>query len=597
MRLLNTHSLELATFIGSIPHYAILSHRWEAEELTFEDIAKSPLSDPDSPARTKLGFSKVAGTCALAAKDGFDWVWIDSLCIDKASSSELQEAINSMFNWYAEAQLCYAFLSDVPNEDSGWNEDFGKSLWFTRAWTLQELLAPCAVEFYAADWSLIGTRPARYTELSRITGIASAALTKAWSQVKDAFLAAQKLSWAAHRHASRSEDAAYSLLGLFDVNMPMLYGEGERKAFLRLQKAIYKKDADHSLFLFRPHLGPGTLPLFGENTSGYCQNIDCRLCSLDGRGQGVYHNISYSTLSITRDHRGTIESDHFIRVVRSGVMVKLPTIKLKEVPSQFISSLVSEVASYPTTAIGADVILAILNLSSHGQGTVVIPLRLEGYESYHRQMMWPIFLPHSFSSLGIMCLPIMVHLRESYDYGGVQVVHLRVQSSSNIILWWGYQDTRNPNLTRELLGLDDYVWLKTGATPTAILKLMNIGSSRFSLKCTFGFDGDTKDGNVKLVDAQIINTAPVTDGKQVPLHQSGPTRRLGNQAIFPFSDNLSVYVALRRLAPSAKYCNDAQYRLDVERKPELPWESLLPGLFRDFKIFPRRFGGYSGNGA
>jgi hypothetical protein len=389
MRLLNTHTLELATFIGIVPHYAILSHRWEAEELTFQDIAKSPISD---------------------------WVWIDSLCIDKASSSELQEAINSMFNWYVEAQLCYAFLSDVPNEDSGWSEDFEDSLWFTWAWTLQELIAPRSVEFYAADWSPIGTRQVRYRQLSQITGIASDALIKPWSQVEDMFLAAQKLSWAAHRHASRGEDAAYSLLGLFDVHMPMLYGEGESKAFLRLQKAIYKKDGDHSLFLFRPRLGTGILPLFGDSMSGYCQKMNCRLCSLGGRGQGVYHDISYSTLSITGNHHGTIESDHFIRVVRNGVMVKLPTTKLKDVPSRFMSSAISKDMSYQPTEVGADLTLAILNLKCHGQGIVVIPLHLQGSEIYHRQVTWPTFLSYSFSSLGIMCLPIKIHHRESLSY-------------------------------------------------------------------------------------------------------------------------------------------------------------------------------------
>ena len=156
MRLLNTRTLTLTTFIGEMPEYVILSHRWEAEELVFEDVMKEPISNISSPARTKRGFTKVQGTCALAIKDGFDWVWIDSCCIDKSSSAELQEAINSMFRWYQEAQICYAYLSDVSDEQAGCDVAFEQSLWFTRGWTLQELLAPYSVEFYAADWAPIG---------------------------------------------------------------------------------------------------------------------------------------------------------------------------------------------------------------------------------------------------------------------------------------------------------------------------------------------------------------------------------------------------------------------------------------------------------
>jgi hypothetical protein len=451
MRLLNTATLELATFISSVPEYVILSHRWESDELTFEDTFKTSINDPESPARNKLGFSKVSGTCALAARDGFDWVWIDTLCIDKSSSSELQEAINSMFRWYTEAQLCYAFLSDLPDESSGWNEQFGHSLWFTRAWTLQELLAPCAVEFYAVDWSPIGTRQSRCSEISSITGIAPVALTASWMYIKDTFLTAQKLSWAAHRQAIRGEDAAYSLLGLFDVNMPMLYGEGGHRAFSRLQKAIYKKDGDHSLFLFRPRLESHTVPLLAESISGFCQRQKCDLCSSDGRGQSAYHNFPYSTLKITRNLHGTIESDHFIKIVRDGVMVKLPTARFREIPTHHISNLVSDVPTCPDTEFGTDLVLAVLNVSCPGQGTVVIPLRLHGLGTYERQRMSAILLRPSFDPSGAQCLPIMVR-QPNFERAGTPVrTVLRVRSSSDLVKSWTCT-----NLNGYLPGLGEY---------------------------------------------------------------------------------------------------------------------------------------------
>ncbi|KAI4953463.1 hypothetical protein J4E91_002310 [Alternaria rosae] len=209
MRLLNTRTLTLTAFIGKAPDYVILSHRWEEEELIFEDVMKSPISDTSSPARAKRGFSKVQGTCALALKDGFDWVWIDSCCIDKSSSAELQEAINSMFRWYQEAQICYAYLSDIPDREAGFDA-FKQSLWFTRGWTLQELLAPSSVEFYATDWTSIGSKASRAAEIAHITGIDLAALRNDWHDLKDKYFAAEKISWSSHRLVTRTEDIAYS---------------------------------------------------------------------------------------------------------------------------------------------------------------------------------------------------------------------------------------------------------------------------------------------------------------------------------------------------------------------------------------------------
>ncbi|EUC49598.1 hypothetical protein COCMIDRAFT_66909, partial [Bipolaris oryzae ATCC 44560] len=248
MRLLNTASLELSRpYVPSeVPDYAILSHRWSTEEVTFADISSAPISHPQSQTRTKKGFAKIQGACKLALNDGYNWIWIDSCCIDKSSSAELQEAINSMWRYYVESNICYVYLADVPDSGNGWGQTFAKSEWFTRGWTLQELIAPIRVEFFAEDWTAIGTKFERYKEISDITSIDPDVLLRV--HPVDSFSAAERFSWASHRNVTREEDEAYSLLGLFDVNMPLLYGEGQEKAFFRLQETIYNATADHSMF-------------------------------------------------------------------------------------------------------------------------------------------------------------------------------------------------------------------------------------------------------------------------------------------------------------------------------------------------------------
>jgi hypothetical protein len=193
-----------------------------------------------------VGYSKIRGCCAQAALDGFDYAWIDSCCIDKTSSSELSEAINSMFNFYRKAQVCYAYLSDVPEGEGG--EDhlregshFRASAWFTRGWTLQELLAPRYVVFFDRAWVDIGTKSSLQSLVSAITGIGI--LDYRFERA----CVAQKMSWASRRQTTRTEDQAYCLMGLFGVSMPPLYGEGS-KAFYRLQLEILKDSDDESLF-------------------------------------------------------------------------------------------------------------------------------------------------------------------------------------------------------------------------------------------------------------------------------------------------------------------------------------------------------------
>ena len=242
MRLIETSSLQFEEFLDDdVPDYAILSHTWGKEEVSFEAFTK-----PES--LSLAGYKKIERCCSLAISDGWDYVWIDTCCIDKKSSAELSEAINSMYNWYKNASVCYAYLADVTieklsfhNED-GKAEEFRKSRWFTRGWTLQELLAPASLTFYNSDWNKYGTRASLEAEISHITKISRSHL----KQPTKASIA-QKMSWVSRRQTSRREDIAYCLLGLFDINMPLLYGEGE-KAFMRLQYEIIKVSNDESIF-------------------------------------------------------------------------------------------------------------------------------------------------------------------------------------------------------------------------------------------------------------------------------------------------------------------------------------------------------------
>ena len=198
------------------------------------------------------GYEKVSKACLVAAADEFDYIWIDTCCIDKTSSAELSEALNSMYRWYQEAEECYAYLVDVPhnsvNRRTGvTGPEFCKSRWFTRGWTLQELIAPLSVIFLDSEWQEIGTKSNLYRDISEITGIPGNFLLG--DDLRHASIA-QRMSWASQRETTRTEDLAYCLMGLFGIYMPMLYGEGER-AFIRLQEEIMRVSDDHSLFAWR----------------------------------------------------------------------------------------------------------------------------------------------------------------------------------------------------------------------------------------------------------------------------------------------------------------------------------------------------------
>jgi hypothetical protein len=241
MRLLDTKTLELHEFFGAnIPPYAILSHTWGQDEVSLQEMQSRN-------AESKAGYDKILRCCEMAAAAGFHYAWVDTCCIDKTSSAELSEAINSMYQWYRLSEVCYVYLSDVPanlGKDAAFNA-FQKSRWFTRGWTLQELIAPPSVIFFNAKWEDLGTKQSLKAQIMKITAIQAEVLED--SERRCDLSIAQKMSWASKRKTTRVEDIAYCLLGIFVIHMPLLYGEGNH-AFIRLQEEIMRKTNDHSIF-------------------------------------------------------------------------------------------------------------------------------------------------------------------------------------------------------------------------------------------------------------------------------------------------------------------------------------------------------------
>ncbi|KAK4113427.1 HET-domain-containing protein [Canariomyces notabilis] len=229
MRLINVTTTRFEEFPEyGMPRYAILSHTWgrDIEDLTFGELK---------------------GCCEQAKRDGFGYVWIDTCCIDKTNLVELSEAINSMFRWYQHAAVCYAYLSDVHDGEDPRAEgsSFRTSRWFSRGWTLQELLAPKRLVFFSTDWHRLGTKVQLRTVVEQITGIPERFL-RGSSDISSASVA-PRMSWAAQRQTGRPEDIAYCLLGIFGIAMPMIYGEGRDRAFMRLQEHIMRTTSDHSI--------------------------------------------------------------------------------------------------------------------------------------------------------------------------------------------------------------------------------------------------------------------------------------------------------------------------------------------------------------
>ncbi|KAI6161025.1 heterokaryon incompatibility protein-domain-containing protein [Pisolithus thermaeus] len=359
--------------------YAILSHRWGVE-VTYEEmigLMKMERRKRDE-VRQRYGYQKIIKTCELAMKDGYEWVWIDTCCIDKRSSSELSEAINSMYRWYQNAQICYAYLNDVdssvfPTEQ---NAKFSKSNgwpeWFVRGWTLQELIAPKRIEFFNQDWAPIGNKRYLAPMLGVITRIPREVLMGGLAAKRVSV--AQVMSWAAGRKTTRVEDRAYSLMGLFGVNMPMLYGEG-KKAFRRLQLEIIRESSDHSIFAWSSSQ-PGGALAESPGDFWYCRNMrklepdeyvetlikeyidqsnlgGQRRVDILGR-KGRAHQRKLATL------RDAVNSQQFrtFTVNNAGIQVFLPVVPFPNSPSHFRAIL----------SCTSDVNLQTIDLAPSGSG-------------------------------------------------------------------------------------------------------------------------------------------------------------------------------------------------------------------------------------
>ncbi|KAK5651076.1 hypothetical protein OQA88_13708 [Cercophora sp. LCS_1] len=228
-----------------VPPYAILSHTWGDEEVLFSDIE-------DGTYKSKAGYAKIQFCADQAERDGLKFFWVDTCCIDKSNDTELQKALDSMFRWYRNAAKCYVYLTDVStcqqdaDGNPGWEQAFRKSKWFTRGWTLQELIAPTVIEFFSEDRQRLGDKKSLAQHIHNTTGIPLEALQ---ANALSNFSFDARMSWIKTRSTTREEDKAYCLFGIFNVQMPLRYGEGEEEAFRRLREEIRKHDRCLAHFL------------------------------------------------------------------------------------------------------------------------------------------------------------------------------------------------------------------------------------------------------------------------------------------------------------------------------------------------------------
>ncbi|KAI0645324.1 hypothetical protein C8Q79DRAFT_764738 [Trametes meyenii] len=256
--------------------YAVLSYVWRGTEPTYDDIRvierdRGTYDDPHLCA-------KVRGCRKLALEYGIAWFWIDAPCINRRDGAELDEAIRAMYCWYAEAKICFAHLADVESRENieAQGSTFRESVYFTRGWTLQELIAPRRVIFITANWTALGEKVALAGLLQEVTGIDRDVLTL--HRRASSVSVACRFSWASRRQTRREEDETYCLMGLFDIHMPVLYGEGRAKAFHRLQEEILRTIRDHTIFAWGPRndlsviSGDTITPTAGTPVSPFAQS-------------------------------------------------------------------------------------------------------------------------------------------------------------------------------------------------------------------------------------------------------------------------------------------------------------------------------------
>ncbi|KAG0709869.1 WD40-repeat-containing domain protein [Suillus ampliporus] len=226
-------------------HCVMLSHRWEGTELLLHDIQGKVVY------KLKVaggrGVVKLQSFCKIARDDGYHWAWVDTCCIDQNNNVELQKSLNSMFAWYRNSALTVVYLSDVP--PSSKPGALAKSTWNTRGWTVPEFLAPKVIRFYQQDWTpYLNDKSPNHKESAKImhelvdaTGIDARALVAFHPGMRNA---REKLQWASMRVTTVQEDIAYSLFGIFGVQLPILYGEHKQNALGRLLQEIVARSGD-----------------------------------------------------------------------------------------------------------------------------------------------------------------------------------------------------------------------------------------------------------------------------------------------------------------------------------------------------------------
>ena len=265
MRLLNIHTLKLQEFEGDeIPPYIVTSHRWGKDEATYKDVLKDKNKHTVGYEKIKQ-FCKAAKSQYLQGVEPPEWLWIDTCCINKDSSAEVSESINSMFAWYRNAEYCLAYLRDVEPQIDGYARflsDFRGSAWFRRGWTLQELLAPKAVLFFSTSWVHISYKISRQLKTavkvgslihpSEVCNLLAAIMHVPQDVLMDSehmhrYSREAKMGWMRNRQTTKAEDMAYCLLGIFDVSMPLIYGEGRSKAERRLHREIASTCQHHHM--------------------------------------------------------------------------------------------------------------------------------------------------------------------------------------------------------------------------------------------------------------------------------------------------------------------------------------------------------------
>lgn len=243
-----------------VPPYAILSHTWvKDQEISYQELTSRT-------GKNKAGYDKIKFCIDQAAADGLGYAWVDTCCIDKSTSDELSHAINSMFRWYKSAAKCYVYLIDVklpagitvPQEfQVTWDHAFRRSRWFTRGWTLQELLAPATVDFYSAERQWLGSKITLEREIQEVTKLPIKALR---NPRLSEFGVEERMKWAAKRTTTKKEDRAYCLFGIFDICLPLIYGEGEEKAMRRVQEEVARRHPEQMVQTTWDTLGPSTDP-------------------------------------------------------------------------------------------------------------------------------------------------------------------------------------------------------------------------------------------------------------------------------------------------------------------------------------------------